>query len=198
MSSPYSGLYLKSYYNTIEHKFINHFVGQNVINNEAKTYEMTEEEDNGIEEKKSKEVDDWINCQTDTEYYPIHKKVMQKRSSKVVYAKNSFDRFGDNLTELILQYLTFEDKVRLECVSKQCRRLVFNKQFEIDLNNSFEGKNSLKRLRSSHGFRDDDQKLIDRQLLESLLKKCPNISRVKLLIETSVKEDESLELITKY
>ena len=31
------------------------------------------------------------------------------------------DRFGDDLTELILQYLTFEDKVRLECVSKQWR-----------------------------------------------------------------------------
>ena len=51
-----------------------------------------------------------------------------------VYAKNSFDRFGDDLTELILQYLTFEDKVRLECVSKQWRRLVFNKQFVLDIN----------------------------------------------------------------
>ena len=50
-----------------------------------------------------------------------------------VYPKNSFDRFGDDLTELILQYLTFEDKVRLECVSKQWRRLVFNKQFAIEI-----------------------------------------------------------------
>ena len=49
-----------------------------------------------------------------------------------VNAKNSFDRLGDDLTELILQYLTFEDKVRLECVSKQWRRLVFNKQFVIE------------------------------------------------------------------
>ena len=49
-----------------------------------------------------------------------------------VYAKNSFDRLGDDLTELILQYLTFEDKVRLECVSKQWRRLVYNKQFIIE------------------------------------------------------------------
>ena len=42
-------------------------------------------------------------------------------------------RFGDDLTEEILQYLTFEDKLRLECVSKQWQRLVFNKQFELEL-----------------------------------------------------------------
>ena len=50
-----------------------------------------------------------------------------------VYAKNSFDRLGDDLTELILQYLTFEDKVRLECVSKQWRRLIYNKQSVINI-----------------------------------------------------------------
>ena len=41
------------------------------------------------------------------------------RNMKNVYRKNSFDRFGDDLTELIVSYLWFEDKVRLECVSKQ-------------------------------------------------------------------------------
>ena len=45
--------------------------------------------------------------------------LLHKRVAMKVYAKNSFDRLGDDLTELILQYLTFEDKVRLECVSKQ-------------------------------------------------------------------------------
>ena len=49
-----------------------------------------------------------------------------------VYANNSFDRFGDDLTELIVSYLWFEDKVRLECVSKQWRRLIYNKQFVIE------------------------------------------------------------------
>ena len=42
-----------------------------------------------------------------------------------VYAKNSMDRFGDDLSEVILSYLWFEDKIRLECVSKQWRRLVY-------------------------------------------------------------------------
>ena len=49
------------------------------------------------------------------------------------FAKDSMEKFGDDLTELILQYLTLEDKVRLECVSKQWRRLVFNKQFTIEI-----------------------------------------------------------------
>ena len=50
-----------------------------------------------------------------------------------VYAKDSMDRFGDDLTEEVLQYLTFEDKIRLECVSKQWQRLIYNKQFVIEL-----------------------------------------------------------------
>ena len=50
-----------------------------------------------------------------------------------VYAKDSFDRFGDDLTELMLSYLILEDKVRLECVSKQWRRLAFNQQLVIEM-----------------------------------------------------------------
>ena len=91
-----------------------------------------------------------------------------------VYAKNSFDRFGDDLTELIVSYLWFEDKVRLECVSKQWRSLVFNKQFVIEIDNcSDEKPNSLNKLI-------DSRRHLDQQLLESILKKCPNITDVKL------------------
>ena len=104
-----------------------------------------------------------------------------------VYAKNCFDRFGDDLTELILQYLTFEDKVRLECVSKQWRRLVFNKQFEIIITPFDKYKNSIK------VFADRTQ--LNEQYLESVLKKCPNIKRVylDLTVNTSV-----LSLIGRY
>jgi hypothetical protein len=35
------------------------------------------------------------------------------------YSKNSFYRFGDDLCELLLSYLTLEDKFRFECVSKK-------------------------------------------------------------------------------
>ena len=102
-----------------------------------------------------------------------------------VYAKNSFERFGDDLTEEILQYLTFVDKIRLECVSKQWRRLVFNKQFVIELNknlgdNRNETQNSLIKL---HNFVNNTSS-INRPSLELLLKKCPNITKVKLFTKS--------------
>ena len=100
-----------------------------------------------------------------------------------VYAKNSFDRFGDNLTELILQYLTFEDKVRLECVSKQWRRLVFNKQFVIEDNSgNDESQNSLNKLLRVI----NDENCVRHQSLISVLKKCPNITKVKLGIKVNI------------
>ena len=96
---------------------------------------------------------------------------------KKVYPKNSFDRFGDDLTELIVSYLWFEDKVRLECVSKQWRRLVFNKQFAIELNsNQFlrKNKNSLKMI----GLLYRGNQLT----IESVLKKCSNQGWLKSAI----------------
>ena len=98
-----------------------------------------------------------------------------------VIAKNSFDRFGDDLTELIVSYLWFEDKVRLECVSKQWRRLIFNKQFVIEIKTK-ETKNSMiKLIRGKNKF----ALTIENQLLESLLKKCPNIT--KFSVDSDVK-----------
>jgi len=49
----------------------------------------------------------------------------------VIERKTSFDRFGDDLSELIVSYLTIEDKFRFECLSKQWRRLVFNKTYVL-------------------------------------------------------------------
>src|SRR6266700_6390662 len=48
-----------------------------------------------------------------------------------VYSKSSFDRFGDDLCELILSYMAFEDKFRLECVAKQWLRVVFNRHYKL-------------------------------------------------------------------
>ena len=113
------------------------------------------------------------------------------------YRKDSMDRFGDDLTELILQYLTFEDKVRLECVSKQWRRLVFNKQFVIEFN-IFSSKNNLRRLvRYVHylGIQfiiDNYEKMFKKQELESLLIKCPNITKVIIRLENITNNELSL------
>ena len=51
------------------------------------------------------------------------------------YRRDSFeDRFCDDLCEEILQYLSLEDKLRLECVSKQFQRTVFQRQYELYIN----------------------------------------------------------------
>ena len=62
-----------------------------------------------------------------------------------VYRKDSMDRFGDDMLELILSYLSVEDKFRFECVSKQWKRCVFEKQFEFDIS-LMKKQNSLNKL----------------------------------------------------
>ena len=82
-----------------------------------------------------------------------------------IYGKNSFDRFGDDLSEVLLNYLSFEDKIGLECVSKQFQRHICSNQTELVLNQKlFQG------LYNS----------IDLKALESFLKKCPNITTIDL------------------
>ena len=101
---------------------------------------------------------------------------------------------GDDLTELILQYLTFEDKVRLECVSKQWRRLVFNKQFVIEIINRRlqQTKDSLRSLNQNN---EPNMESINRRALESVLHKCHYIQTIRIDIEVS---SEVLSLIGRY
>jgi hypothetical protein len=44
---------------------------------------------------------------------------------------NSFERFGDDLCGVLISYLSISDKIRLECVSKQWKSLIYNKQQKI-------------------------------------------------------------------
>ena len=54
------------------------------------------------------------------------------------YRRDSFDdRFCGDLYEEILRYLTVGDKFRLECVSKQFQRTVFQNLNELNLNDSY-------------------------------------------------------------
>ena len=109
------------------------------------------------------------------------------------YRRDSMDRFGDDMCELILSYLIFADKVRLECVSKQWKRCVFHRQFEIfilgiDVDDT---KNSLNRLIKVI----DNKRELNEQYLETVLKKCSNISIVDIRIEV---KSEVLSLIGQY
>ncbi|CAG2108186.1 unnamed protein product [Medioppia subpectinata] len=56
------------------------------------------------------------------------------RQQTQMYAKNSMDRFGDDLCQLLLSYLLLEDRFRCECVSKQIQRTVFESVVDITLN----------------------------------------------------------------
>ena len=111
---------------------------------------------------------------------------MAKKTLRPIYDRDSMERFGDDLTQEVIQYLGFSDKVVLQHLCKQWQRLVFNKQTELDLNHRIFVK------RSNHWFFTDE---VNRQSLESFLKKRPNISRVVLRRYGLGKE---LDLITKY
>ena len=52
-------------------------------------------------------------------------------------SKSSFDRFRDDLTELILNYLWIEDKFRFECLSKRIQSLIFSKQSKLIITNEY-------------------------------------------------------------
>ena len=70
----------------------------------------------------------------------FHHKIQLKEDN---YRRDSFDdRFCDDLCEEILQYLSLEDKLRLECVSKQFQRTIFQRQYELYVHMNF-SKNSI-------------------------------------------------------
>ena len=131
----------------------------------------------------------------------IKKFVLRKRSDSNGYRKDSMDRLGDDLTEVILQYLTFADKIRLECVSKQWKRCMsetYKKQSVIEIH--FSGRerhNSLNKLMSWVKVDDNynDSKELNEQNLESVLKKCPNIEKLVLRIRVN---SSVLSLIGRY
>ena len=107
------------------------------------------------------------------------------------------DRFGDDLTELILSFLAFEDKVMFEDMSKQWQRVIYNKQMGIEIwdENIFGAEPGEHNLPQMIKEESDRESSIDLKRLETLLKKCPNF------ITFSTDQHmgrELLELINKY
>lgn len=56
-----------------------------------------------------------------------------RKSDRKNQPKDSSNRFSDQLLQLILSYLSFEDKFRFECLSKRTQRLIFQKQKELTI-----------------------------------------------------------------
>src|SRR6267154_1569112 len=103
-----------------------------------------------------------------------------KSSTKLIESRQTFsDRICDDLSEVLLSYLSFEDKIRFECVSQQFARTVYQKQYELIIDNNSIIKN------------------IDSKSFELLLKKCEFIRSIKFIANIE-SVNEMIELITKY
>ncbi|CAG2106054.1 unnamed protein product [Medioppia subpectinata] len=93
-----------------------------------------------------------------------------------IYAKNSMDRFGDDLCALLLSYLPFKDRFRCECVSKQFQRTVFGSVVHVILHKAFIS--------------------FDTQLLATIAKKCPNIQTIECRVIGNKYEELIPELLS--
>ena len=71
-----------------------------------------------------------------------------KSCNELSLRRDSFSgRFCDELSEVLLSYLSFEDKIRFECVLHQFQRLLFNKQYVLVINDlRLERNNKLQKL----------------------------------------------------
>jgi hypothetical protein len=58
---------------------------------------------------------------------------------------DSFERFCDDLCEVLLCFLPISHKIKFECVSKQWNRLVFNKKQKLIITYSEDNKYTIKR-----------------------------------------------------
>ena len=96
------------------------------------------------------------------------------------YKPDSFDRFGDDLAEVIMSFLAFEDQIRLECLSKQWRALVFNKRTALIVNDWDEKNGHKVRQLTVDAINDSlwKQKVVSERL-GCLLKKCSNMKSIE-------------------
>ena len=116
------------------------------------------------------------------------------------------DRICDDLCEVILQYLSLEDKLRLQCVSKQFERTVFQRQYKLLLNiRSPESHKNFMKDKVLNNKRYFDYYYIENHSLvlwyksldsfETLLKKCPNITSIDLGAHYRKDQDPYLDKI---
>ena len=107
------------------------------------------------------------------------------------------DRICDDLCEEILQYLSLEDKLKLEGVSKQFQRTVLKKHYELTI----ETDNCIpnRKVKEEYKYLYIENKYITLKSLEVLLKKCPNITSIELSeVDGICDYNPVFRLITKY
>jgi hypothetical protein len=110
--------------------------------------------------------------------------------------RDSFsDRICDDLCEVLLSYLSFEDKIRFECVSKQFQSCVNNKQNCLEIVNYTQTKHKPNNLFKKMA----KNKCFNYKAFESILKKCKFINNVIIDIDfKSINNEQLMQLIIEY
>ena len=111
-----------------------------------------------------------------------HQVVLNMERQYPAISRHSFDRFGDDLTELIASFLTLENKFRFECLCKQWQSVVFNKQKQLIIDHRLQYKSSCR---------------VVIKRFEIVLKKCQNISSIDVNISPD-NSDKVFETIINY
>ena len=108
----------------------------------------------------------------------VNKKLCLRSDSK---NRQSFsERICDDLCEEILQYLSLEDKLKLEGVSKQFQRTVLKKHYELTIDKHYWIANRKAEEEYKYLYVDNIYTCIELKSFEALLKKCPNIISIQL------------------
>ena len=111
-----------------------------------------------------------------------------------VYDKSSFDRFGDDLTELIISYLTIEDKFRFQCLNKRIDKLIFNMQTILNVSKTFKSRivngrlavdlqhfeKTLLKLKRLTAINISEEFLVECQVLRLIADHCPHVTELTL------------------
>ena len=104
---------------------------------------------------------------------------MKTTDEEEYYPKNSFDRFGDDLCGLVLSYQSLKECFRFECLSKQWQRCVFTRRHTLSV-----GKCNKVLIKSRVKENVNWIPTHNMQALESVVKKCANITSIDIEIHS--------------
>ncbi|CAG2167871.1 unnamed protein product, partial [Oppiella nova] len=105
---------------------------------------------------------------------PKMSSIDEKSAAEECYPRDSLDRYGDDLCEEILSYLSLADCFRFECVSKQWQRSVYKRQHNLDVNRIF------------HDLMVPND--MNWEAFNALMKKLPNIRSFKMSVNSLTTE----------
>jgi hypothetical protein len=118
---------------------------------------------------------------------------MSAQNNDLIKRQSFSDRICDDLCEVLLKYLSFEDKIKFECVSKQFQRCVYNKQFVLDINCDYVDPNKRQNLLRNLINSKKNSMKINFKPLKNILMKCKFIN--KIIVNKHFTEKENILLI---